>query len=165
MQESLKKFMTEGFKRFPEAMATAEMFANTLDSRLRSCFEERTTWAPLLMKASEKISRGDPHLGEECWVCIYKPGSLGKHRIYVEAGYWWNAAGVELPLIAYVSLEDLPSTLRRFEYKPRNRRVKAKVISTITRLYLEPDASGDVAGDINTLLDELQLAAQMLLKQ
>ncbi len=163
MQESLKLFMSEGFKRFPEAMDTIVMYANSLKSQLQSCLQERSDWGPFTPSKSKKPTSGGPPLSGECWLYAVQAGQLGKADVYIEVGYWWNAPGIEWPVIAYASISETPPEWKRYTFRPKNARVKVKDISSRTRLYLQATPAGEVVDDISTLLDELIVAAQQLL--
>lgn len=162
MQESMKQFVQEGFKRFPEAMEAVVMFSNSVKSQLAARLEERSDWASFTPSKPEKITSGGPPVSGECWLYAAISGQLGKSNVYIDVGYWWNPPGIDLPVIAYACFSDAPATLKRYSYKPKNNRVKVRVISGETRLLLEPAGVSDLTDDINVLLDELIGAATML---
>lgn len=161
MSDPMNDFMSEGFKRFPEAWDTITLFTGTLESQIRDLLEGKESWGIFVPDEKKKPSvthGGWP--GSGCWVCGWVPGRINGHSVNVEVGLWWNVPGVNLPLMAYAKFSDGPPELRRFQHKLKNPLVSIGTIENKTLIYRIPEPGADLTGQLDDLLETLLVAGQ-----
>lgn len=148
-----EQFITEGIRRYAQALETIRAFETMLGDRLREVAKSYSS--PLFAAAKSPMETGtsDGAFGHVVWAT--QEGTLKgrKGSVWLELGIWWRDDEVAL----YCGLLDEHNKAVPFDYTRNHPRIEFKKWSSKARLFMIASADPGVGLDaeFKIVLDEL----------
>lgn len=98
MNKQEQEFVSSGFEFYPQAVDAIDAFVRLLGDEFIQAVSRLSALPGLRIEACSKPTWGT---GNGCWVCADVVVVKGQTEFSLEFGWWWNAPGVPVPLVAY----------------------------------------------------------------
>jgi hypothetical protein len=148
-----EQFITEGIRRYAQALETIRAFETMLGDRLREVAKAYSSNAFTASKSPIDIGTSDGAFGHVVWAT--QEGTLKgrKGSVWLELGIWWRDDEVAY----YCGFLDDDNKAVSFDYKRNHPRVEFKKWSSKARLFMlsSKDPTAGLDTEFKVVLDEL----------
>lgn len=148
-----EQFITEGIKRYAQALETIRAFETMLQERLREVAKNYRSGRFTPSKAQMEVGTSDGAFGHVVWAT--QEGALKgrKDNLWLELGIWWR----DDETAYYCGFLDENSKAVTYEYTRNHPRVEFKKWSSKYRLFMLASREGSKGLDeeFKIVIDEL----------
>lgn len=152
-----EQFITEGIRRYAQALETIRAFETMLCDRLREVAKSYSSNQYAASKSPIETGTSDGAFGHCVWAT--QEGSLKgrKGSVWLELGIWWRDDEVAY----YGGFLDEDNKAVSFEYKRDHPRIEFRKWSSKPRLFMvtSKDPAAGLDAEFKIILDELTASA------
>lgn len=154
-EDAEQTFLKEGLKRYPEAMATIELFQRSMQEQLSSYVSEYENDLLQVTDKEPEPGEGNSRGSRRISVCKEARARDGKTLVWIEIGLWWEKSTVAL----FASLWSEADKRVKLANPRKHGSVQPQMFgSNKWRLFLPVATDADLGTACKVLLDELATA-------
>ena len=151
-----EQFISEGIRRYAQALETIQAFDTMLGDRLREVAKAYSSAVFTASKAPMDTGTSEGAFGHVVWATQEGTLKSRKGKVWLELGIWWRDDNVAF----YCGLIDEDNKAVPFEYDGNHPRIEFKKWSSKARLFMlsSPEAGVGLDAEFRVVLDELMRA-------